>query len=91
MSRDSFSCDFTRTFDVLIVGAGATGALVALRMAEQGVTVAVLEAGPRFSGHLALQNSECGNASAFPDLRRRAAATRTLINPRADSSQSYSW
>jgi choline dehydrogenase-like flavoprotein len=58
MIRDSFSRDFTRTFDVLIVGAGATGALVALRMAENGLTVAVLEAGPRFSGHSALQNAE---------------------------------
>ena len=53
-----FSRDFTRTFDVLIVGAGATGALVALRMAAHGLTVSVLEAGPRFSGHTALQNAE---------------------------------
>tara|TARA_R110000772_G_scaffold103600_3_gene204656 strand:+ start:2529 stop:4205 length:1677 start_codon:yes stop_codon:yes gene_type:complete len=33
-------------FDVLIVGAGVTGALVASRMAEQGARVLVLEAGP---------------------------------------------
>ena len=55
---DSFSHDFTPAFDVLIVGAGATGALVALRMAARGLTVVVLEAGPRFSGYTALQNAE---------------------------------
>lgn len=33
-------------FDVLIVGAGVTGALVAARMAEKGVRVLVLDAGP---------------------------------------------
>jgi ferredoxin len=58
MIRDSFSRDCIPTFDVLIVGAGATGALVALRMAEHGLTVSVLEAGPRFSGPTALQNTE---------------------------------
>ena len=58
MIRDSLSRDFTRTFDVLIVGAGATGALVALRMAANGLAVCVLEAGPRFSGQTALQNAE---------------------------------
>jgi choline dehydrogenase-like flavoprotein len=58
MLGNAFSRTFTRTFDVVIVGAGATGALVALRMATQGLTVAVLESGPRFSGHTALQNAE---------------------------------
>ena len=56
--RDSFSRGFTPTFDVLVVGAGATGALVALRMAARGLTVVVLEAGPRFSGYTALGNAE---------------------------------
>src|SRR3984957_4377975 len=58
MLGHSFSRGFTPKFDVLIVGAGATGALVALRMAAHGLTVSVLEAGPRFSGQTALQNSE---------------------------------
>jgi choline dehydrogenase-like flavoprotein len=50
MIRDPISRDFARTIDVLIVGAGATGALVALRMAADGLAVCVLEAGPRFNG-----------------------------------------
>ena len=59
MTRDSSSRDSTRTFDVLIVGRrGDRCVLVALRMAAHGLTVCVLEAGPRFSGHSALQNTE---------------------------------
>ena len=80
--RDSFSRDFTPAFDVLIVGAGATGALVAPRMAARGLTVVVLESGPRFSGHTALQNAErsqalyVANASAPHELARPGSGSR---------------
>ena len=70
MLCDSISRDFTVKFDVLIVGAGATGALVALRMAAHGLTVAVLEAGPRFSGLMALQNAESNARRLFMRDRR---------------------
>ena len=46
------------SYDVLIVGSGPTGALVALRMAAQGLSVVVLEAGQRFGRNNALPNSE---------------------------------
>jgi choline dehydrogenase-like flavoprotein len=58
MQRDSSARNLTAAFDVVIVGAGATGALVALRMAARGLKVAVLEAGARFGGLAALQNTE---------------------------------
>ena len=58
MLVDSFSRDFTPHVRCAHRRRGATGALVALRMAAHGLTVAVLEAGPRFSGHTALQNAE---------------------------------
>jgi choline dehydrogenase-like flavoprotein len=58
MRGDSCARNLTAAFDVVIVGAGATGALVALRMAARGLKVAVLEAGPRFGGPSALQNTE---------------------------------
>lgn len=44
--------------DVLVVGSGPTGALVAHRMAEQGLSVVVLEAGQRFGASNPLLNSE---------------------------------
>lgn len=46
------------TPDVLVVGAGATGALVAYELAAQGMSVVVLEAGQRFKGDNTLENSE---------------------------------
>ncbi|MHC5543094.1 FAD-dependent oxidoreductase, partial [Singulisphaera rosea] len=52
-------------FDVLIVGAGATGALVAQRLSSRGLSVVVLEAGQRFGGHSALQNVEANAGKIF--------------------------
>lgn len=42
------------TYDVIIVGAGVCGALVAWRLAEDGARVLVLEAGPEIEDRLAL-------------------------------------
>ena len=44
-----------RITDVAIVGSGVAGALVAARLATRGVTVRILEAGPRVSRPAALQ------------------------------------
>ncbi len=43
-----------RTADVVIVGSGVCGALVAARLATRGVKVLILEAGPRVSRPAAL-------------------------------------
>ena len=43
-----------RTTDVVIVGSGVCGALVAARLATRGVSVRILEAGPRVSRPTAL-------------------------------------
>lgn len=45
-------------YDALIVGAGPTGSLVAEKLAAQGLSVVILEAGKRFGGHNALENTE---------------------------------
>ena len=58
MSVHASSSLFSNPYDVIIVGAGPTGSLVALRMAAKGLSVLVLEAGQRFGGHNALLNSE---------------------------------
>jgi choline dehydrogenase-like flavoprotein len=48
--------------DVVIVGAGACGALVAARLAERGIAVTILEAGKRFDPVRDLANSEANAA-----------------------------
>ena len=41
--------DPTLTYDAVVVGSGATGAVAAQTLAEQGLQVLVLEAGPELS------------------------------------------
>ena len=45
-------------WDAIVVGSGPTGGVAALRLVEAGYRVVVVEAGPRFSGEAALQNTE---------------------------------
>ena len=51
-----------KTVDVVIVGSGATGSLTASRLAEAGFSVVILEAGKRFRGLDALENTEANAA-----------------------------
>jgi choline dehydrogenase-like flavoprotein len=44
--------------DAIVVGAGPTGSLVAHRLAAEGLSVVILEAGDRFKGQNALGNTE---------------------------------
>ncbi len=45
-------------YDAVVIGAGPTGCLVAEKLASHGLSVVILEAGKRFSGHNALENTE---------------------------------
>ena len=38
-------------YDAIVVGSGATGGIAALTLAEQGIKVLVIEAGPQFKRH----------------------------------------
>ena len=38
-------------YDAIVVGSGATGGIAALTLAEQGIKVLVIEAGPRIERH----------------------------------------
>ena len=68
--------------DVLIVGAGACGALLAQRLTSRGFSVLVLEAGRRYSPATDLQNSEA-NAGKIMWIEPRNFVGRSSVMPKA--------
>ena len=44
-------------YDAIVVGSGATGGIAALTLAEQGIKVLVIEAGPQVKRHEASNNA----------------------------------
>ena len=68
--------------EVLIVGAGACGCLVAKELAERGFSVVVLEAGKRISPAVDLQNTET-NAAKILWVEPRVYSGRHGIAPKA--------
>src|SRR6267378_6985696 len=70
------------TSDIVIVGAGACGSLVAKELAERGFSVVVLEAGPRFDPVRDLQNVEA-NSNKIMWSEPRVYAGKHPIVPKA--------
>ena len=68
--------------DVVIVGAGACGGLVARDLAAAGMTVVVLEAGKRLEPRTDLRNSE-SNAAKIQWAEPRVYAGRHAVVPKA--------
>ena len=68
--------------DILIIGAGACGAVVAKELAERGFSVRVLEAGRRIHAATDLQNSEA-NGGKILWTEPRQVAGRDLVLPKA--------
>ena len=55
----------THSTDVIVVGAGACGSLVAKELAQRGLSVTVLEAGRRFQADPDFQNAEANAGKIF--------------------------
>ena len=68
--------------DVVVVGAGACGGLVAHKLAAAGMSVIVLEAGPRLDPATDLRNSE-SNAAKIQWTEPRVYAGRHAVVPKA--------
>ena len=64
--------------DVVIVGAGACGALIASELAERGLTVVVLEAGKRLEA-ADLPNSEANAAKIMWTEPRQSYLVRAAL------------
>ena len=60
--------DSALTYDAVVVGSGATGAVAAQTLAEQGLQVLVLEAGPELSAQQALGSEPRNIARRFQHL-----------------------
>jgi flavin-dependent dehydrogenase len=71
----------TIEYDAVIVGAGPTGSLVAEKLAAQGLSVVILEAGSRFRGHNALENTEAnaGKIMWTATTHRRGADSNRVV------------
>src|SRR5688572_32241580 len=72
----------TETTDVLIVGAGACGSLVAKELAARGFSVVVLEAGKRFNSATDFANTEA-NAGKIMWTEPRVYTGKDAIVPKA--------
>jgi choline dehydrogenase-like flavoprotein len=71
--------------DVVVVGAGACGSLVAHKLAARGFSVVVLEAGKRFDPARDLPNTET-NAAKIMWTERAFSAAATRWRPRPASA-----
>jgi glycine/D-amino acid oxidase-like deaminating enzyme len=73
------------TCDVLIVGAGACGSVVARELSARGFSVVVIEAGRRFDAATDLANSEA-NAGKIMWTEPRNFVGKDFVIPKAESA-----
>ena len=70
-------------FDWLVIGSGFGGSVSALRLAEKGYSVGVLECGRRFEDHeFARNTADARRYWWFPHLGMKGAAIARRIAPR---------
>ncbi len=79
MFNQSLQRSTDKIHDVIVVGAGPTGSLVAHRLASAGLSVLVLEAGQQFGGYQALANSEANAGKIMWSEARNHVGTDFVI------------
>lgn len=65
-------------YDAIVVGAGATGGVAAKTLAERGLTVLVLDAGPQLTPEVALGNSISNSVQRLRNLTTRKQSFQAL-------------
>ena len=63
-------------YDAIVVGSGATGGIAALTLAEEGVKVLVIEAGPKVKRHEASNNEPKSTFKRFSGVLTKKHANQ---------------
>ncbi|WP_320674558.1 GMC family oxidoreductase [Prochlorococcus sp. MIT 1341] len=58
----------TKDFEAIVIGSGATGGVAALTLAEAGIKVLVIEAGPNYSSQKAIGSEPCNSFRRISSL-----------------------
>lgn len=75
----------TAIYDVAIVGAGVAGAMIAARLAKQGMSVQLLDAGPELGERVAAVGKVAASAKRMPhDPYKHAGADGAAPSPRVN-------
>ncbi|MEM8602523.1 MAG: GMC family oxidoreductase [Cyanobacteria bacterium P01_H01_bin.121] len=80
-TQDCLANNSNTIYDAIVVGAGATGGVAAKTLAEQGLTVLVLDAGPQLTARAALGNPVSNMAKRLQNLVVRRTQSFQALHP----------
>ncbi len=76
-----------QTYDVVVVGAGVAGALIADSLVGKGLTVLILESGPQLASRAQLMENYWGNPIKTPD----SPYPNSLLAPRPENKNPHGY